>query len=878
MRIKSLSFRNVGPFGAQGIHLEGLTPGLNVVCETNEFGKSTVLKALELVLFKPFSSADKQIKALRTANCEDGPEGEITFSSEGKDYRFSKRFLKSKGARLQDEHTGEDIAIDRAAEETLAKLLRSDKFEGGPSGLLWVRQGMSMEGVADNGQIASRLEGELGTLVGGERARDYLTRVEAELAEVLTPRGQEKKGGPLKNARDAVESTETELSEAIRLRDLTTSIGVELAKVTDEIARLSEEADDENLVQQIATTRESMVEARRYADALALLEAKQAQAVATAERAADRQTDHITALVSYNDAAERQKAAKATHKAEAEKLETLTVRRTEARSLIEEIEGRQEEFAKARGRREMATRHAQRLEMLQHQLQQFRARLEQLNALEDEQTKLTDQISDLPLIIRADVETMRTLETDLRHYDADLSAISTRLYLDLSKAGKGQVSLDGTPLQTGPVELSGGQSLAIAGIGEIRSDDSRLRETTQKREQAQDSYTEFLERFGVSGPGEASKRADQRLTLEADRKRVTADMARLAPEGRAAIEVAFNTAEADARDLAENLEDQPSEFNEAEERESLEQRRAERAKLEVIEDALTTARQALAKLETDQARLQERMNGLNLSKNEAERKQQADALAGEKLKADSDVRAIMAEVEALKSRAPEQPLVMLTARLTRLEQVAGQSRERLEALKTKSAALQARRDAAFEGADAEETVAALEDRLAVQQDELARQIRAKDVRVLLRDTLIETQNRLREAYTAPVTQELAPLLSRVIPGAQAGLGETLGVDTVLRDGKLEKIGQLSGGTREQFAILTRLAYARLLARSGARAPVILDDALVYADDARRDAMFDVLGLVSSGEQPIQIVYLSCHEGATTRLGGTRISPQPWRQS
>jgi len=86
---------------------------------------------------------------------------------------------------------------------------------------------------------------------------------------------------------------------------------------------------------------------------------------------------------------------------------------------------------------------------------------------------------------------------------------------------------------------------------------------------------------------------------------------------------------------------------------------------------------------------------------------------------------------------------------------------------------------------------------------------------------------------------------------------------------------LSGGTQEQFAILTRLAYARLLARGGAGAPVILDDALVYADDARRSAMFDVLRMVSSGDLPIQIVYLSCHAGATAPLGGTRITPQPW---
>jgi DNA repair exonuclease SbcCD ATPase subunit len=249
VRIKSVSFRNVGPFGADGVKLEGFTPGLNVVCKTNEFGKSTVLKALEMVLFKPFSSADKQIKALRTANSDGAPEGEICFSSEGKDYLFSKRFLKSKGARLQDAHSGAELAVDRAAEEALAKLLRGDKFESGPSGLLWVRQGKSMDGIADNGQIASRLEGELGTLIGGERAREYLTRVETELAEVLTKTGQERKGGALKNARDAVEATHAELSEATRLRDLTTAIGVELIRVTGEITRISGEAEDENLAE-----------------------------------------------------------------------------------------------------------------------------------------------------------------------------------------------------------------------------------------------------------------------------------------------------------------------------------------------------------------------------------------------------------------------------------------------------------------------------------------------------------------------------------------------------------------------------------------------------------------------------------------------------
>jgi len=110
MRVKRIRFRHVGPFGAQGVTLDDFTPGLNVVCETNEFGKSTVLKALEMVLFKPFSSADKQVKSLQTAISDMGPTGEITFESDGVEYCFSKTFLKNKGACLQDNKTGEVIA------------------------------------------------------------------------------------------------------------------------------------------------------------------------------------------------------------------------------------------------------------------------------------------------------------------------------------------------------------------------------------------------------------------------------------------------------------------------------------------------------------------------------------------------------------------------------------------------------------------------------------------------------------------------------------------------------------------------------------------------------------------------------------------------
>ena len=85
---------------------------------------------------------------------------------------------------------------------------------------------------------------------------------------------------------------------------------------------------------------------------------------------------------------------------------------------------------------------------------------------------------------------------------------------------------------------------------------------------------------------------------------------------------------------------------------------------------------------------------------------------------------------------------------------------------------------------------------------------------------------------------------------------------------------LSGGTREQLAVLTRLAFARLLARDGRAAPVVLDDALVYSDDERIERMFDALHREARDQQ---IIVLSCRQRAFSRLGGNALAFTPWSQ-
>lgn len=877
MRLTCLKFRHVGPFGAEGICLDDLSDGLNVVCETNEFGKSSILKALETILFKPFSSADKQVKALRNAGSDDAPEGEITFSCDGRNYRLKKRFLKKKSASLEDAATGEVLARDRAAEEKMAELLRADRFDSGPSGLLWVRQGQSMEGVSDDGQVASRLEGELGTLVGGEKARGYLTRVENELMAYITKTGAAKKGGPLQIAQTAVTKTQSELTEATRLRDLTKETGTELARVRSEILSLESESADDDLAAQISETRQAIASAQSFANSLALLKAKRDQTQDAAARAAARQSSEIEKLVAYNEANVELGKLQTSLKSLSDSAVETRQLRDNLRAEIVDIEMRMETLSAARSRQETFARMKQRLEITGRETARLSVILEELDGLQSTLSKHTNLIAELPPVRRVDIETLRRADDQIRRINAELSALSTHLFLELSPEGIGKVSIDGVALENGPFELTGGAVVKLDGIGQLRSDDGRLRELTSERKQVESDYADLLEQFDVADVSEAIRVVDQRQNWEADRKRLTSDISRLAPQGRAALETDLSEGVSEIESLADRLSVMGDDVEAPDEMNTADELRTRRAKLKVAEDALEALQNKSVQMETHQARLRERIMGLNIPDNPTDRAARADVLATEKLTLESDARAAKAKVEDAAAKSPSQPLNMLEARLTRLENVAARSREGLEMLKTQAAALSARRDAAFDGEDADAKVDVLKARLKKEQADLVRHTRDKDVRLLLRDTLIETQARLREAYTAPVAEELAPLLSMVIPGARAGLGESLGVDTVHRDGRSEAITQLSGGTQEQFAILTRLAYARLLSRNGASAPVILDDALVYADDARRDAMFDVLNHVSSGDTPIQIIYLSCHKGATLRLGGTVIRPKPWVQ-
>ena len=71
------------------------------------------------------------------------------------------------------------------------------------------------------------------------------------------------------------------------------------------------------------------------------------------------------------------------------------------------------------------------------------------------------------------------------------------------------------------------------------------------------------------------------------------------------------------------------------------------------------------------------------------------------------------------------------------------------------------------------------------------------------------------------------------------------------------------GTREQLAVLARLAFADLLNENGKQSPIILDDAMVFSDDGRLDEMQRILDRAAERHQ---ILVLTCHERAYFERG------------
>ncbi len=65
MKLRALTHENVRKFGGKRVAIGAIGDGITVICEANEFGKSTFFDAIHAVVFEKHTATGKSVQSLR---------------------------------------------------------------------------------------------------------------------------------------------------------------------------------------------------------------------------------------------------------------------------------------------------------------------------------------------------------------------------------------------------------------------------------------------------------------------------------------------------------------------------------------------------------------------------------------------------------------------------------------------------------------------------------------------------------------------------------------------------------------------------------------------------------------------------------------------
>lgn len=900
-------------------------PGLTVIGGPNESGKSTLLEALHRALFLKATATGAPVESLRSRQHAGHPEVGLCFEAHSDQWTLLKRFSGSSGTvRLQPRTSGRTLD-GLAAEEHLAQLLAVEEMLGSRQAgnalpnrwaHLWVMQGRAGEDPLGTGGTAYELEALLRQLDqrGGGVLQSPLDQrvgeaVDALVEESYTSRGI-RKHSPLWCARQALETAESNLQQAIQTVNAYERASGELTELCDRLRELSERTlpDLKRLGAELRTLENRR---RGYLQAIALSEERlapihmrrdglQADA-AKLDRLATEAAERAQVLSRGRDELRQQEEALA---AGEQRLRTLQARLKgfeEQRAALER-EGLQLQ------REEALARH--RLE--QRRLQQQRARL--MTRIERRRS-LESQLRTLPPIGDASVHRLRQLHHRVVESRSRMGAMAMGLELLRSDqpvfvvelCGEGEGGAPVCPLETGdqrrfdrPVTLQVGDGTALLISPGGPQALERLRSKAEAGERA---LHKGLRDLGVPSLEAAELVALQRTTLTAardglgdlqsdDEERCSLDerLTSLEAELRRSDEGTDPGTEAEPGSLSGDRDDIHSLQQQLDDltRGLRERRRtykplaqacgratedveSERQQLTAMRKRQLEMRERLARLsaetKTHQVRRQE------LLKRHGDRERLAQSIAKTEKEAQSEEQALQlnrADLAQAERDGPAHGGEAISARI-----------ERAEAEQTHlSAAMGAARERCQQLAGSDPYAAleqALADRDAAQ--ELHRQqLERAEAHRLLQLLFHKGSLELSTRYTRPLAESveafLSPLLHSEQSACQLSFDRANGFSglQLRRERELFDFQALSGGMRGQLAAALRLAMADVLRNEhDGCLPLIFDDAFTNSDPQRVPLVHFMLE--QAVKRGLQVIILSCEPSVYRQLPGLHLNLQ-----
>lgn len=876
MIVRELGIENFRKF-RQPIRLTGFDNGLNLVCEPNETGKSTVLEALRAVLFERYSSRSERILSFRPNGDDVAPVVDLKFDVGGGAWTVRKRFIQK--AEVSLEGPGVRATGDEA-EERLQALLGftragnrgADDNTRGALGLLWLEQGSSFvlgaPGHAARRTIEEVLAGEVGAVTGGRRTAVVVQAVEKGLGELVTATGR-----PTKRLAAAQQALEIARANAAAAEQELTEFEGVLARLEGkrgEYRRLLRELEDPEKTDQLKALESDLQRARLAGQALQTSEALLREAAGVRERLQVRSKarNELRAALAASEAELIEVRAAAltvsadlegAKKSEADAATGLEAARAALRDAEDQRRAAQAMRAGAARRQAVSAAFGRldKAEALSRELEAAEAEVEASSVT-------PDALEQVEALERRRVET---------HSAATAGAATVRLGL---RPGAPRVSWNGkavAPDHSAPA--IGRLAIDIDGVGTVTVEPPLGGEAAQAAMRAAvDDLNAYLAAVSVATVAEARSQARRRALAEQVVDTLTRRLVDSCPPdavlglgaGLDALR-GFLAQEArpekDATSAAPPVEAKDDErWEAARSRERAAEGRREAAVLALrkaeAEDIRHTAavERAQADVERLAADLTGEIDGLD---------DEALALAFAEAQT-AEARAVVGRDEARRA-AKGLDEAAITKRRDSLAAKLERMRDDRLSLVQEIAMLEERAKT-LGGAGPASRAAATAELVDAAQAMFARLQEEAEVLGLLDRVIRETQLEASRRYLAPITNRVAPYVTRLLPNASIAFSEDYAPERLIRSGREEIAEHLSKGTQEQLAVLTRIAFADLLIEKGKPASLVLDDALVFADDDRFETMLEILAEASTR---MQVIVLACRAAAYRGTPGNRIT-------
>ncbi len=885
MKIRSVQLTNFRKFvGTVGV--DGITDGVNLLVGQNELGKSTLLEAINGVIFEKAKSQTEHVRSFRHFVNGTVPEVELAFDLDGLRWTVRKRFAGPSGSAVltsSDHRRFEDEAAEIELQRLLEFASRRGGGEPGIWGTLWVRQRGSFGDAklddAGRRTLQGCIEAQVGVVTGGERGRKIPLAIEHALGEILSARGPR---GKFKDSKDRLEEV------GVRVNQLAEK-GREIFEHMDTLARLKRERKELQVDWSEEAQRCELDDARARRTAAATKAAEILGARNAAKLAEERAARERTAVTDRANLAREVDRIEAEINGLATGIGQAETYKNETKLLVETCETRLAELREQARRNGEQSRRLERVRSvaaLHTEIEQHAATLAKAADLQAEAGRLSESIGQITATDEA-VSRIEAAATELSGAKAALNAVATTVSLAIETDALRRVRLDGVPLDTPAMSLAviAKTTIGVEGVGRIAVEPQiEDRDAILERLRlAENELRAALEASRAGNLTAARQALARRRELERQLATVRREIVGLAPrdpstklaagldarqtrvsELRGRLKTELEALSLGALPMAAEIAKEIAETHD----------RAEQlaADIQTAETVLEGPKGVLAEAS---ATLQEREHRLAGRQGTLETKQAA-LTAGRAQSSDEELSAHAAE---LTQRATEQQTALTTLennqgetveaielRIKRLETAGRNHQDAVAALNNEITRLTALIEAS-EGAGVEEALevaraeqARLEATVKGYEEEAA-------VLQLLQQALRDAEREAKALYLAPVVNRVQPYLKMLLPGTGLVLDENLSISAIERDGAAEPFDRLSEGTQEQLAVLTRLAFAELLLKQGRPAAVILDDALAFSDDQRIERMFDIL--MCAGES-VQIIVLTCRKRLFSRLGATTL--------